>query len=89
MKINWKAMAASLALLVGVSGAAFGQDFDHQDRDNRARVEQVDRDHNQDRNRDRDRRGDNRWNDGRTYNNARYNWSADHDRNDRRIYRDR
>ena len=59
MKINWKTMAASLALLVGISGAAFGQDRDdRRDNDNRARVTAQYRDH------DRDDRG---WNDRRIF----------------------
>jgi len=37
MKSNWKMMAASLAMLVGISGAAFGQD--RKDNDNRGRVQ--------------------------------------------------
>jgi hypothetical protein len=54
MKINWKPMVASLAVLMGISGVAFGQDRDdHRGRDNRARVVDHDRDH------DRDNRG---WN---------------------------
>lgn len=67
MKTNWKSMAAGLALLVGLSGAAFGADRDHDgdrarnnirvehrdgDRDNRWR---GDRDH-RDFDRDHDRR---------------------------------
>jgi len=78
MKINWKATAASLAVLIGVSGAAWGQDLDHRDRDDRARVEHNDRDH--DRRWDRDRDHDRNWN------NRRYGWSGDHDRDDRRVY---
>jgi hypothetical protein len=69
MKINWKTMAASLALSVGISGAAFGQDRDdNHDGDNRARVVDHYRDHDRD---DRawinqridrdDRRVENRW----------------------------
>jgi hypothetical protein len=59
MKINWKSMAVSFAVLIGISGVAFGQDRDdHRDRDNRTRVENHDRDH------DRDNRG---WNNGRVY----------------------
>jgi hypothetical protein len=89
MKINWKATAASLAVLVGISGVAFGQDRDdHRDRDNHARVENHDRDHD----RDQNNRG---WNNGRVYvpdNRRVYNngWygDRDHDR-DRNHDRDR
>ena len=72
MRINWKRMAAGLAVLVGVSGAAYAQDWNHRkDNDDRARVERRDRDH------------DNRvWNNGRVYNN---DWYRDGDR-DRRVY---
>jgi len=62
MKTNWKTMAAGLALLVGLSGAAFGADRDH-DRDrghNNIRVEQRNRvkqrDHDRQIFRDRDNR---------------------------------
>jgi len=79
MKTNWKTMAASLAVLIGISGVAFGADKDdHHDRDDRARVEHRDHDRNWDR--DHDNR---RWNDGRVYNNG---WYRDHDRDDRRVY---
>jgi len=70
MKTNWKKIAASLALLFGISGVAFGQDRnayrdnDHRDNDNRARVVTQYRDH------DRDDRG---------WNNSRFS-----DRDDRR-----
>ncbi len=77
MKTNWKTVAASLAVLVGISGVAFGQDRDdHRDGDKRVRVENQDRDH------DRDNRG---WNNGRVYapENSRVNdnrWYGDQDR---------
>jgi hypothetical protein len=49
MKTNWKSMAASLAVLVGISGVAFGQDRDdHHDGDKHVRVENHDRDHDRD-----------------------------------------
>ncbi|HVZ17613.1 MAG TPA: hypothetical protein VG897_10880 [Terriglobales bacterium] len=68
MKTNWKAMAASLAVLIGVSGAAYGQDFDHRkDDDKRIHVENHDRDHDRKWDKDHDRR---------VYNN---NWYRDHD----------
>ena len=76
MKSNWKKMAASLALLVGISGAAFGQDRDgHRDGDNRARIVTQDRDH------DRDNRG---WNYGRGFDRDdrrpdNYKWYVDRD----------
>ena len=57
MRINLKAMAAGLAVLVGISGAAWGSDFDHHDRDDRGRVERYDHDRGWDRDHDR------RWND--------------------------
>lgn len=87
MKTNRKTMAASLAVVIGISGVAFGQDRDgHHDRDNRARVENHDRDH------DRDNRG---WNNGRVY--ARDNrrvydnsWYRDRDGDrDRPVYNGR
>jgi len=60
MKRNWKSVAAGLALLIGLSGAAFGLDRDHdrdRDRDrDRIRVEQHDRDHDRQIFRDRDNR---------------------------------
>ena len=56
MKSNWKRMAASLAVLIGVSGAAFGADQNRPGRDNRppakppAKVEQHDVNRNAGRN---------------------------------------
>lgn len=74
MKKNWKAMAASLVLVVGLSGAAFGADRNHDaDRGrNNVRVEHRDGD------RFRDNRG---WNRDRG-DHGRY-WNRDHDR---RVY---
>jgi hypothetical protein len=93
MKTNWKPMAASLAVFVGISGLAFGQDRnDHRDgdRDKRARVENHDGDHDRD-NRYRNNRRvfvpDNR----RGYNNGWYG-NRDHDRGhdrDRVLYNGR
>ena len=58
MKSSLKMMAAGLVLAIGLSGAAFGQDFDHHGRDDH-RVENRDwhrdRDWRRDRDRDRDR----------------------------------
>ncbi len=84
MKRNWKAMAAGLALLVGVSGAAFGAARDHDgDRGrNNIRVERRDGDHDRDnrwRRDDDERRG---W-----YNNSYRDRDRDWDRDrDRRVY---
>ena len=89
MKSNWKKVAASLALLIGISGVAFGEDHDdHRGRDDRARVENRERDHY------RDNRGWNRWNNGRDYDRRVYNnnWygDRDHDRDhDRTVYNGR
>ena len=59
MKNNWKAMVAGLAVLIGLSGAAFGADRDHDrarvDRDH-VRVEQRAWNHDRDWNRYRDER---------------------------------
>ena len=76
MKKNWKAMAAGLAVLMGVSGAAWGQDWDHRkDDDKRVRIENHDRDRDRDRDHDR-----------RVYNNGWYD--RDHDRDYRApVYR--
>ena len=87
MKFNWKSTAAGLAVLIGISGVAFGQDRDDRpDRDHRARVEKHD-DH------DRDNRS---WNNGRVnipdnrrvYNNGPY---VDRDRreNSATVYNNR
>ena len=71
MKFNWKSTAASLAVLIGISGVAFGADRDdHKDHDNRVRVEKHD-DHARD---------NPAWNNGhvivpdnrRVYDNGRY-----------------
>jgi hypothetical protein len=79
MKTGWKKMAASLALLVGISGVAFGQDRDdHRDNDRRARVETQYRDH------DHDNRGwtNSRFSD-RDDRRTDYNgWYGNHYRND-------
>jgi len=57
MKNNWKAMAAGLAMLIGLSGAAFAQDHDRRwDNHDRARVEQRAVNHDRDWDRYRDRR---------------------------------
>jgi hypothetical protein len=82
MKRNWKSIAAGLALLIGLSGAAFGADRNDHGRDsghNNVRVEQ--RNWNQGRDsyrggdddrragqRDRDDRDRNRDHDRRVYN---------------------
>ncbi len=88
MKNTWKATAAGLAVLIGLSGAAFGADRNH-DRDDhdrdRGRVEQQ---WHNDR-RDADRAYNNSWNrdrdgDRRVYNNGWYG-DRDHD-GDRRVY---
>lgn len=79
MKINWKAMAMSLVMLVGISGAAFGQDRDDHrigDRDDRARVVTQYRDH------DRDDRGWNRRVFDRDDRRLDNKWYGDHDRHD-------
>ncbi len=77
MKTNWKSMAASLAVLVGISGVAFGQDRDgHHDGDKRAKVENHDADHKPDNRAHNNIRvpvPDNH----RVYNNG---WDRDHDR---------
>jgi len=86
MKSNWKTMAASLALLVGISGAAFGQDRDDHrigDRDDRARVVAQYRDH--------DDRGWNNWRgNDRDDRRVENKWYGDHFRkdNDRPVDKD-
>jgi hypothetical protein len=76
MKFNWKSTAASLAVLIGISGVAFGADRDDRpDRDHRAPVakhDDHDRDHDN-RNKGRVIVPDNR----RVYNNG---WYGDRDR---------
>jgi hypothetical protein len=80
MKSNWKTMAASLALLVGISGAAFGQDRDdHRDGDKRARVVTQYRDN------DRNDRG---WKNGRVFSRDGHG-RDDHARDDHRRDNDR
>ena len=91
MTRNWKAVAGMLALLMGISGAAFGKDFDHRDRDRDNRYVQVHRDQDRDRrdgfyngtwgyrqDRDRDvRRDHDRDRDYRNY--SYYGHDRDHD----------
>jgi len=67
MKSNWKMMAAGLAMLIGISGAAFGQDRDHKQNNNRAPVQVQDRGHN-----------NAAWNGDRAHDNIRYPNGSDH-----------
>src|ERR1700757_913277 len=82
---GWKALAASVALLMGISGAAMAQDFDHRDRDWRNNGVYGYRVH------DRDdyaynngyRNGYYRYNNSYYGRNNYYGRDGDHDRDDR------
>lgn len=89
---SWKAIAGSLALLMGISGAAMAQDFDHRDRDwsnNGAYGYRVhDRDDYVYNNGYRNY-GYSGYNNGYYGRNDYYGRAGDHDRDDRGSFRDR